>query len=61
MESMPSRLKRYRTEGHHHVGDYKDSVMGTWAFNYDNLNRLAGAQAAQPGNSFTNYCWSYDG
>src|SRR6185437_10255486 len=34
--------------------------MGTWSSSYDSLNRLAGAQAAQPGNSFTNYCWSYD-
>lgn len=39
---------------------YSDSVMGTWTFSYDTLNRLAGAQDSEPNNSFTNYCWSYD-
>jgi hypothetical protein len=37
-----------------------DSVMGTWTYTYDNLNRLAGATASQPGNPSTNYCWWYD-
>jgi len=34
--------------------------MGTWAASYDTLNRLAGSVGSQQGNSFTNYCWSYD-
>jgi RHS repeat-associated protein len=34
--------------------------MGTWSYSYDNLNRLAGATASQPGNPNTNYCWGYD-
>jgi len=42
--------------------NYSDSVMGTWSFNYDSLNRLiAGMPAA--GNSINNgnnLCWSYD-
>lgn len=42
------------------VNGYNDSVMGAWSFGYDNLNRLAQAQAYQPGNSMTHYCWSYD-
>jgi RHS repeat-associated protein len=47
------------------VETYSDSpptpgIMGTWVFNYDNLNRLAGAQDSEPGSSFTNYCWGYD-
>ena len=37
-----------------------DSVMRTWSFTYDNLNRLALATANQPNNPYTNYCWSYD-
>ena len=40
---------------------YTDSVMGTWTFNYDALNRLVGASDNPPGNQSTNYyCWSYD-
>jgi RHS repeat-associated protein len=35
-------------------------IMGTWKFQYDTLNRLAGATDNQPGNTNTNYCWSYD-
>jgi RHS repeat-associated protein len=41
---------------------YTDSVMGAWAFSYDQLNRLSGAAAAAPvgGTDSTNYCWNYD-
>lgn len=39
---------------------YTDTVMGSWTFKYDTLNRLAGATANQPNNPNTNYCWSYD-
>jgi RHS repeat-associated protein len=42
------------------VAGYGDAVMGTWAPTYDSLNRLAGSTGSQTGNSFTNYCWSYD-
>ena len=37
---------------------YMDSVMGSWAFGYDTLNRLTGAATNQTGN--TSYCWGYD-
>jgi RHS repeat-associated protein len=37
-----------------------DSVMGTWGFSYDTLNRLAGASDNQSGNPSSNYCWGYD-
>jgi hypothetical protein len=46
--------------------NYTDSVMGSWTFNYDTLNRMAGAiipQKAGTGpavNLLANYCWSYD-
>jgi RHS repeat-associated protein len=46
---------------------YTDTVMGTWNFTYDTLNRLAGAADAPPTGATTtlpnvspNYCWSYD-
>jgi RHS repeat-associated protein len=42
------------------VAGYADSVMGTWNFTYDNLNRLSGATDNQPNSTWTNYCWSYD-
>ena len=35
-------------------------LVGSWTYQYDNLNRLESSQGSQPGNSFTNYCWSYD-
>jgi YD repeat-containing protein len=56
------------TGGYDGVGNllkYSDNsasgpIMGTWAFTYDNLNRLAGSTDNQPKNPSTNYCWSYD-
>ena len=42
------------------VVDMTDSVMGTWSFSYDTLNRLATSAGTQPGNSLANECWSYD-
>jgi hypothetical protein len=39
---------------------YTDSVMGSWGFSYDTLNRLAGAATNQTGNPNPNYCWQYD-
>jgi RHS repeat-associated protein len=42
------------------VSNLTDSVMGTWTYTYDTLNRLAGSTGSEPGNSDTNYCWSYD-
>jgi YD repeat-containing protein len=48
---------------------YTDTVMGTWSFSYDTLNRLAGAADTapvpppanlQPVNPNTSYCWAYD-
>ena len=56
--TTPSGGSGYQTNGN--VQTFTDSVMGSWTFSYDNLNRLAGSQGNQPGNSFTNYCWSYD-
>jgi RHS repeat-associated protein len=37
-----------------------DSVMGTWTYQYDDLNRVMLAANPGAGNSVTNYCWSYD-
>ena len=39
---------------------YTDSVMGTWNFSYDTLNRVAGASDNQASNPDKQYCWSYD-
>lgn len=44
---------------------YTDStVMGTWSFQYDAMNRVATASsttaAGQPINPYPYYCWSYD-
>jgi RHS repeat-associated protein len=41
--------------------NYTDStVMGTWSFTYDTLNRLSGASTNQTGNLTPYYCWNYD-
>lgn len=51
------------SNGYDGVGNLRgvvDSVMGTWTFSYDALNRLAGATDNQQGNPSTNYCWGYD-
>ena len=51
------------SNGYDGVGNLRgvvDSVMGTWTFSYDSLNRLAGATDNQSGNPSTNYCWGYD-
>jgi hypothetical protein len=54
------------------IQNYTDSVMGTWTYGYDTLNRLtSGIQTAAPTDPLspaipttnttpTNYCWSYD-
>lgn len=52
-------------DGVGNLKQYSDSsagstIMGTWTFSYDNLNRLAGATDNQKGNTSTNYCWAYD-
>jgi RHS repeat-associated protein len=39
---------------------YTDSVMGSWAFTYDSLNRLVQAADSEPGTQYTSYCWGYD-
>jgi RHS repeat-associated protein len=40
--------------------NYNDSVMGTWSFSYDTLNRLIGSSGSQSNNPSQYYCWSYD-
>ena len=47
-------------ENNSNVHSYVDSVMGAWSFTYDNLNRLATANAAMPSAAASYYCWSYD-
>jgi RHS repeat-associated protein len=42
------------------LGDF-DSVMGTWDFTYDSLNRLVTANASRNPYPYSNYCWAYDG
>jgi RHS repeat-associated protein len=39
---------------------YNDSVMGAWAFSYDNLNRLQSGIVTPAADNDTYYCWSYD-
>ncbi|GGA80311.1 hypothetical protein GCM10011507_34450 [Edaphobacter acidisoli] len=39
---------------------YTDSVMGTWTFGYDGLNRLASGTATPAYGQNSYYCWSYD-
>jgi RHS repeat-associated protein len=39
---------------------YVDSVIGTWGFSYDSLNRLTGASGLPPNQPAANYCWAYD-
>lgn len=42
------------------VTQYQDSIMGTWSFGYDSLNRLAtGTPSSGPYNGQL-ACWSYD-
>jgi YD repeat-containing protein len=40
--------------------NYTDTVMGTWAFSYDTLNRLSGGATNQSGNPNPYHCWNYD-
>jgi RHS repeat-associated protein len=40
--------------------NYTDSVMGTWSFSYDTLNRLLSGSASTGGYAGENLCWSYD-
>jgi YD repeat-containing protein len=50
-------------DGVGNVVSYSDSVMGTWGFGYDPLNRLTGAAAGNdaPAGLASDYgCWSYD-
>jgi RHS repeat-associated protein len=48
------------------LATYTDSVMGSWSFNYDTLNRLSGggitqnASSGPAANLVSNYCWNYD-
>ena len=37
-----------------------DSVMGTWSYSYDGLNRLSGATQTPLSGPGQFYCWSYD-
>jgi RHS repeat-associated protein len=39
---------------------YTDSVMGSWTFGYDNLNRLSSGSVTPAFNQNQFYCWSYD-
>jgi len=44
---------------------YSDNVMGVWNFQYDTLNRLAGATDTAPASGAitgvsADYCWTYD-
>jgi RHS repeat-associated protein len=39
---------------------YTDSVMGSWNFSYDGLNRLIGGAVTPSVNENLFYCWSYD-
>jgi len=48
------------TEPNPGVSGYTNFIMGTWTYQYDNLNRLESATANQPNSLNTNYCWSYD-
>jgi RHS repeat-associated protein len=47
------------------VANFNDSVMGTWSFNYDSLNRLMSGQNTAVTSTSTQYtgmnlCWAYD-
>jgi RHS repeat-associated protein len=39
---------------------YTDSVMGTWSFGYDALNRLTSASASPAVQGNSSFAWSYD-
>jgi RHS repeat-associated protein len=52
-------------DGLGNVSQYQDTVMGTWNFTYDDLNRLESGSAISGGSGsqdFTgqNICWAYD-
>jgi RHS repeat-associated protein len=48
-------------DGVDNVTNYTDSVMGTWAFGYDTLNRLTSGSGTPPISTPTSYyCWGYD-
>jgi RHS repeat-associated protein len=40
--------------------DYTDTVMGTWSFGYDSLNRLISGTPSAGDFSGNNECWAYD-
>jgi RHS repeat-associated protein len=54
----------YTANTYDHVGNltnYTDTIMGTWGFTYDTLNRLiAGTPSSGDFSGGNNYCWSYD-
>jgi RHS repeat-associated protein len=39
---------------------YTDSLMGTWSFGYDTLNRLTSGAITSASNQNPYYCWSFD-
>jgi RHS repeat-associated protein len=63
--TTPTGASGYAANGN--VQNYTDSVMGTWSFSYDTLNRLlSGQQTSTPTDPHAppvpspNYCWVYD-
>ena len=46
-------------DGVGNVTGIADSVMGTWSYNYDTLNRLAGANATAGDFDSQAICWQY--
>jgi RHS repeat-associated protein len=49
----------YQANGN--LANVSDSVMGTWSYSYDNLNRLTGSNEIANGPYANPYnCWSYD-
>jgi RHS repeat-associated protein len=42
------------------VSQYTDTIMGTWGFSYDSLNRLKASSATWPDGTPQYSCWQYD-
>ncbi|MDR3573594.1 MAG: RHS repeat-associated core domain-containing protein, partial [Anaerolineaceae bacterium] len=60
---VPAGTTGYRKNGN--LGSFSDSVMGSWTFNYDTLNRLTTAQntavtSVSPQFAGIYGCWTYD-
>jgi len=51
---------RYLYDANGNLLSYNDSVMGAWAFGYDNLNRLQSGIVTPAVDQDTYFCWSYD-